>query len=203
MDQNFQTSFIPKKPIVEQTATNTADSKPVGFLLVIGIVIFLAMIAVSAGVYIYKGNLVKQKIQMEESIRKAKGRFEPSQITKYKLLDKKLHASSQVLSKHIVVSPIFEALQAVTMKSVRYTNFSYTFSGSSVVVTLSGQAVGYQNIALQSDLFKKNKNLIDPVFSGITLGEKDSVSFNLTFSVDPSFVDYKKVIEKGSEGIIN
>ena len=69
MDQNFQTSFIPKKPIVEQTATNTADSKPVGFLLVIGIVIFLAMIAVSAGVYIYKGNLVKQKIQMEESIR--------------------------------------------------------------------------------------------------------------------------------------
>lgn len=200
MDQNFQTSFIPKKPIIEQT---TVEKKPVGFILVIAIIIFLAMVVFSGGVYLYKSNLIKQKTQMENDINAAKGRFEPSQITKLKLLDKRLYASNQVLSKHIVVSPIFEALQAITMKTVRYTNFSYAFSGSKIIITLSGQAVGYRSIALQSDLFKKNKNLIDPVFSNVTLGEKGNVLFSLQFSVDPSFVDYKEVVKKENGNIIN
>lgn len=200
MEQNFQTSFIPKKPIIEQTVV---EKKPVGFLLIIAIIVFLSMIVFSVGAYLYKNNLLKQKAQMEENLNAAKARFEPSQITKLKLLDKRLSASDKVLSKHITVSPIFEALQEITIKTVRYTNFSYDFSGSKVVVNLAGQAIGYRSVALQSDLFKKNKNLIDPVFSNVTLGEKGNVLFNLQFSVDPSFVDYKQVIKKSSGETIN
>ena len=142
-------------------------------------------------------------MQMESDINMAKNRFEPSQITKLKLLDRRLSASDKVLSKHITVSPIFKALQEITIKTVRYANFSYDFSGSKIVVNLTGEAIGYRSVALQSDLFKKNKNLVVPVFSNVTLGEKGNVLFNLQFSVDPSFVDYKEVVKKENENIIN
>jgi hypothetical protein len=49
-------------------------------------------------------------------------------------------------------------------------------------------------VALQSDLFAQNKNLIDPVFSNLTLDDKGNVDFDLEFSVDPSFINYKKVL---------
>jgi hypothetical protein len=52
--------------------------------------------------------------------------------------------------------------------------------------------LGYRSIALQSDLFTQNKNLIDPVFSNLTLDNSGNVLFDLEFLVDPSFVNYKQ-----------
>jgi hypothetical protein len=59
---------------------------------------------------------------------------------------------------------------------------------------MSGQAIGYRSIALQADLFTKNKNLIDPVFSNLSLNEKGNVIFDLEFYVDPNFINYKQTL---------
>lgn len=200
MEQNFQTSFIPKKPMIEHATAK----RPVGLLLVISIFIFLAMVLVSGGAYFYKDFLTKKIAKMENDLNLAKNRFEPSKISQLKLLDKRLHSSNEVLSKHIIVSPIFQALQALTMKTIRYTKFNYDLAGNKITVKMSGQAVGYRSVALQADLFAKNKNLIDSVFSNLSLDEKGNVLFDLEFSVDPSFVDYKqafKTKENGSSGV--
>ncbi|KKR79483.1 MAG: hypothetical protein UU24_C0007G0010 [Candidatus Nomurabacteria bacterium GW2011_GWA2_40_9] len=191
MEQNFQTSFIPKKPIVREAPS----ARPVGFLTIISIVIFFTMVISSGGIYFYKASLVSNIAKMEEQLNIAKNRFEPTKITQLQLLDKRLHASNEILASHIAVSPIFKVLSAITMKTVRYTNFSYEMGATPkdrVSVKLTGQAVGYRSVALQSDLFTKNKNLIDPVFSDLALDDKGNVIFNLEFSVDPSFVDYKQ-----------
>ena len=42
------------------------------------------------------------------------------------------------------------------------------------------------------NLFAKNRNFIDPVFSNLTLDDKGSVLFELNFSVNSSFVNYKE-----------
>ena len=84
------------------------------------------------------------------------------------------------------------------MKTVGYTKFSYNFDGnknSKIMVQISGVAVGYRSVALQSDLFTGNKYLIDPVFSNLSLDDKGNVLFDLEFSVDPNFIDYKKTLE--------
>ncbi|MCX6747948.1 MAG: hypothetical protein NTW98_03350, partial [Candidatus Nomurabacteria bacterium] len=195
MEQNFQTSFIPKKPIVQERSTT---GRPTGFFLVIAIFIFLSMVAAAGGVYFYKSIVDKNISEMEKNLNIAKNRFEPSKITQLQTLDRRLKASNEILGKHIAVSPIFKALSEITMKSVRYTKFGYdvgTSKESRVVIKLSGQAQRYSSIALQSDLFKKNKNLIDPVFSNLALDEKGNVLFDLEFSVDPNFVDYKQTVE--------
>ena len=197
MEQNFLTSFIPKKPMVEVRATAT---KPVGILVVLSMLVLFTILLGTAGLYFYKTSLTKSLAQMEGDLSKARNRFEPSKITELQLLDKRLRASSEILSNHIAISPIFQALQAITMKTVRYTQFSYELGNNKdamVTVKISGIATGYRSIALQSDLFTtkdEGKNFIDPVFSNLSLNEKGNVLFDLEFSVDPSFVDYKQML---------
>jgi len=193
MEPNFQTSFIPKKPIVKERAT---AARPVGFILVISILVLFAVLIITAGLYFYKGILTKNIADMENTLTLAKNRFEPSKITELQTLDKRLRAASTILGNHIVVTPIFEALSELTMKTVRYTKFNYTIGAdnknSIINVQMSGVAIGYASIALQSDLLAKNKNLKNPIFSNLTLDNNGNVVFDLTFSVDPSFVNYEQ-----------
>jgi len=194
MDQNFQTSFIPKKPIIKERA---ASARPVGVLLIISLFILFTVLLATGGLYFYKGIVTKNIVDMENTLTLAGNRFEPSRITELQILDKRLRAASEILSKHIAITPIFNALENLTMKSVRYTKFSYvlgTDKNATIDVKISGQAIGYRSVALQSDLFAKNKNLIDPIFSNLTLDNSGRVLFDLEFSVDPSFVNYKQML---------
>ncbi len=195
MDQNFQTSFIPKKPIVEE---RSSPSRPIGFLTIISIFVFFTMALSVGGVYFYKSILAKQITELGNSLNLAKNRFEPQQITRLQQVDKRLTAANEILSRHIAISPVFQIIGQVTEKGVRYTKFSYTAPESgdanSVTVKMSGQALNYRTIAMQADLFSKNKNIIDPVFSNLSLDDKGSVLFDLTFSIDRKLVDYKQVL---------
>ncbi|KKR43696.1 MAG: hypothetical protein UU10_C0015G0013 [Parcubacteria group bacterium GW2011_GWF1_40_6] len=194
MEQNFQTSFIPQKPIVKE---RTSSSQPVSIFLIISLFVLFAVLLATGGLYFYKGVMKNNITEMEKTLNLAKNRFEPAKIAELQVLDKRLRASSEILSKHIATTPIFSALEKLTMKTVRYTDFSYelgTEKNAPVKVKMSGQAIGYRSIALQSDLFSKNKNFIDPVFSNLTLDNNGSVIFDLEFSVDPSFVNYKQTL---------
>ncbi|HEU0085749.1 MAG TPA: PilN domain-containing protein [Candidatus Paceibacterota bacterium] len=195
METNFQTSFIPKKPMVPE---RTVKSKPVGLLTVLSLLIFFTALISTVALYLYKETLEKNIVRMENDLNLAKARFEPEKISQLGLLNKRLEAGQAVLSKHIAISPIFTALSNVTMKSVRYTKFSYGIEGErdvKVVVKLEGVASDYRSVALQSDLFSSSKYFKETVFSELSLDEKGKVKFNLTFSVDPVFVDYQKLVE--------
>lgn len=192
MDQNFQTSFIPKKPIIKE---RTTYAEPVGILLVASLIVLFTVLISTAGFYFYKISLSKNIADMKETLISSKNRLELDKIAEMQILDKRLNASSEILSKHVTVAPIFDALEKVTMKTVRYTRFSYSFSGdkgNTVDIKMTGIATGYGAVALQSDLFAANRNFIEPIFSNLTLDTKGNVMFNLDFSVDPSFVNYKQ-----------
>lgn len=194
MDQNFQTSFIPKKPILNE---RVSYARPVGIFFVVSLFVLFTILIATGGLYFYKGILIKKIAGMDNTLNLAKNRFEPSKIIELQTFDKRLRSASEILSKHIAITPIFSALEEITMKSVRFTKFSYdlgTEDSPAIVVKMSGVAIGYRSIALQSDLFAKNKNLVDPVFSNLTLDNSGNVVFDLEFSVDPGFVNYKKTI---------
>ena len=197
MDQNFQTSFIPRKPIVNE---RVVSSRPVGILLVASILILFTVLLATGGLYIYKGVLTKNIAAQADSLNLAQSRFEPDKINELQTLDKRLRAATEIMSNHINITPVFDALDQVTLKSIRYTKFSYDLgsnsSSSNVVIKMSGQAQSYKAIALQADMFSSNtitnKNFIDPVFSNLTLDQSGNVLFDLEFSVDSSFVNYQK-----------
>lgn len=198
MDQNFQTSFIPKKPIVKERVSN---SQPVSILMVASIFILFTVLIASGGLYFYKGILSKNIADMQNTLALAKNRFELSKISELQVLDKRLNAATEILSKHVAISPIFTILEKITMKTVRYTKFGYSFGNDknvTVNIKMSGIARGYRDVALQSDLFtsntEANKNFINPIFSNLTLDASGNVLFELEFSVDPLFVNYKNTL---------
>lgn len=192
MEQNFQTSFIPKKPILKES---TVSARPVSIFLIISLFVLFTVLLATGGLYFYKTIEVKNIADMDKTLSLARNRFEPTKIVELQTFDKRLRASSEILAKHVTVTPIFNALEQITMKTVRFTKFSYalgTEDKPTIEIKMSGVAIGYRSIALQSDLFAKNKNLIDPVFSNLTLDNSGNVIFDLDFSVDPAFVNYKQ-----------
>src|SRR5690348_3321327 len=122
MDQNFQTSFIPKKPIIEE---RVVYARPVNIFTVGASLILFAVLLGSGGLYFYKGTLKNEINKKAQDLELAKNRFEPARIAELQVLDKRLRASNEILTKHIAISPIFKALEGVTLPSVSYTHFSY------------------------------------------------------------------------------
>lgn len=198
MEQNFQTSFIPKKPIVKE---RTAVARPVGSLLVISLFVLFTVLIATGGLYFYKEITAKKIESMKGDLALAQNRFEPAKIAELQVLDKRLRASTEILANHIAITPIFSALEEMTMKTVRFTSFAFALGEEKsfpIEVKMSGQAVGYRSIALQSDLFAENKNFIDPVFSNLTLDQSGNVLFDLEFSVDPTLLRYQQTVPRES-----
>jgi hypothetical protein len=166
--------------------------------MVISIFLFFVVILGAGGSFFYKQVLLKSLTSMQNDLNLAKNRFEPERISLLKTLDIRLNASTDVLSKHVAISPIFQALESLTLKTVRFTKFTYVLNADKIDVTMTGQAIGYTSVALQADLLSKNKNFIDPVFANLTLDNKGNVLFDLTFSIDRTFVDYKQMLETAS-----
>jgi hypothetical protein len=199
MDPNtVQTSFIPKKPLTEERAP---AARSVSLLNFLSVFIFLASLLAAGGLFFYRGILQSSISDMEASLARSKASFEPGLISDLQTLDKRLNSANEVLDNHIAVSPIFLSLNALTLKSVRFTKFDYEIasdSSSSITVKMSGETApgpqGYTSIALESNKLAENKYFKDITFSNLTLTQAGGVSFDLTFTVDRNFLMFEKNI---------
>lgn len=201
MDKEFQTSFIPKKPLTED---KVISERPVSIVTLLATVVFFATLVAGVGAYGYKVILTKQVKGMSESLDLAKNAFEPTLLADLQVLEKRINASQEILTNHIAVSPIFRSLQDLTLKSIRFTKFNYNLAkDGSIEVKMSGLSPNYNYItlALQSDVLAKNKYINNPVFSNLNLDEKGNVTFDLAFSVDSSFVRYGSPVASAPMGI--
>ncbi len=200
MDKNqstsFQTSFIPKKPLAEERVSAPRHTSIFSFFATL---VFFASLASAAAIYFYQSNLLKTNAEKASEIAIARNSFEPSLIQTLSLLDRRITDAKQLLSGHIVVSPIFEALQVNTLKTIQFTKFSYitpTDPTAPIVVNMSGRAHDYSSIALQSDQLATNKDIHNSIFSNLALDPlTGNVTFDLTFTVDPQLVNFDSQIQ--------
>lgn len=200
MDQNFQTSFIPKKPIIEERVTS---SQSISIFLILAILVLFIVLLGTGGLYFYNLHIQSNIADAKKSLSLAQDSFEQSKISELQLLDKRLNAATEVLDGHVTTVPIFTELQKITMNSVNFTKFGYelgTAQSPNIDVKMSGIAAGYRSLALQSDLFGNDPNFIDPVFSNFTLDTSGNVLFDVDFSVKPTFVNYKQALQAVSQG---
>lgn len=195
MDKEFQTSFIPKKTVIESPKKIRSGG---GVVNLISFIIFIVSLISAGGAYFYRESVKTNIEEYKRSLAVAKNQFEPSLITELQILDKRLNAATTILDKHIAVSPIFVLLEEVTLPTVRYSDFSYEVDTTTnlVNVTMKGEAKGYNFIALQADLFDDNKFIKNPIFSDFVLDQAGNIDFNLTFSVDRSLVSYESFLDR-------
>jgi hypothetical protein len=196
MDKDFQqTSFIPKKAIKEKKIVRA--KKPIGLVGLVAWIVFFVSLLAAAGTYFYRAQLADGNISKDAQLAKAYVDLQPSLIADLQELDKRMKAADELLRKHVAISPIFDTLGQITLPSVRYNTFDYVIDeGGQVQVEMTGEASGFNSITVQSDLYDKNKDIKNPIFSNFTLDSAGNVTFDVTFSVDPALVRYESLLTR-------
>lgn len=200
MDPIIPTSFIPKRPVMSSEENFSAPRRPFGLLSMVATTIFLAAIVAEGGIFFIERQLVNQKDSLERKIVEARRTVDPNSIERLKRLDNRISAIKDLLRNHIVITPIFQALQESTIRSVQFKKFSYSFDpgrGGFVAVEMHGTAKNYETIALQSDAFGESDIIRDAVFSNLIVDEKKAlISFRLRFNVPADALSYQAFVDR-------
>jgi len=192
MENSFQTSFIPKKPI---TSNAVSGKEPTNFFSLITGFLLVVSILASIGLFVYKMYLTNQKQTLSASLLVNRDSFEKDTIDELELFNKRTESAKQILKNHIVSSPLFALLGDITIPQVQYTRFEQQIDDKGVVlVNMSGMASDYRSIALQADVFNgpKGSSLKNVLFSNLVKDKNNNVSFNLKFNVDSDVFSYEK-----------
>ncbi|MSR71378.1 MAG: hypothetical protein EXS50_01740 [Candidatus Taylorbacteria bacterium] len=190
MDTKFQSSFIPKKTMVP--TGRSGEPRSINLLFLIGFVILLVVIAGALYVFIEQQILHRNIAQNQKTLATTRQSFDPSLIDILTKLDTRFEIGKLLLSNHIAVSPFFGVLESITLKSVRFTDFTYALVGTDrITVSMHGEGESFSSVALQSDVFGKSKFLKKPIISNLTLSQNGNVGFDFTATIDQAGLLYK------------
>ena len=105
MEPKFQTSFIPKKPIVTGvSSTITRVYGSTNIFSVIAMAFFLVTVITSGGLFFYKKVLTSQIAQADTEITAARKALEVDKIQELINANAKIKSSRDLLDKHVAVS---------------------------------------------------------------------------------------------------
>ncbi|MEI7688586.1 MAG: hypothetical protein WCI91_00165 [Candidatus Nomurabacteria bacterium] len=199
MENSFQTSFIPKKPIVANSSASNSDNS-ISITMVVSIFILVVMLAATGGLYLYKNYLQNNKAVLSGNLKKIKDSFDKNTIANLETYDKTSSVAKQILENHIVLSPLFELINELTLSSIQYTKFDHKVVNGVFSVNMSGIARDYKSIALQADVFStpKGRMFQNVIFSNLTKDKNNNVTFNVEFDVDRALLSYSNNITNGN-----
>jgi hypothetical protein len=209
METMMPTSFIPKRPVSSEPLSPQNKNQAVGLLTILARVIVLATIVSYGAIFFYQKQLLIQKAKTDQLISDARKGIGSEFLGDMQRLNTRIEGVKTTIAKHIVVTPIFAALEQTTLRSMQYTNFSYAFAldpttkATMVEVTVTGTAKSYSTIALQSDALSQNTLIKNPIFSNLVVDDKTSaVNFKLVFTVDPAALSYESFIASMKNGAL-
>ncbi|MBU1557653.1 hypothetical protein KKC45_01715 [Patescibacteria group bacterium] len=184
-------SFIPKK----NTSLEVKKTGSVNFAFLVAMVIFLATIVSSLGVFLYK-NFLKNKIE-ESSImlEREKENFDTNSINQFSRLGERIKISEELLNNHIDLTGLFEVLEINTLKTVQFKSFDFSLKEDGLHLSMKGIARDYSTVALQSDILGDHPLIKDIVFSNLDVNDEGQVVFDFSATVDKDLVSYRKRIE--------
>ncbi len=189
MENTFQTSFIPKKPI---TPTKKKSSKPRNLFLVIATILLILSVIAGGGLFLYKEKLSQDRRTKSNSLATIRNNFEEEAIKELRDYSNRMKTAKTILDNHIVLSPLFGLLSEITIPQVQYNSFKHSVSEKGYSVKLDGLALDYRSIALQADMFNdpRGKYFKSVLFSNLNKDLTGKVKFNLEFEVEPSLLSY-------------
>ena len=151
-------------------------------------------IVLSIGVFLYKGYLAQNIAAQSATLSRAQAVFEPNLIRDLIRLDTRINESKRLLAGHVAVSPFFELLGGTTLQNIAFQSLNFSVVGGKATVSMKGQARSFSDIALQSDVFAKTKQIRDPIFADLNLDQTGNVVFSLSAALDPSLTLYRNNI---------
>lgn len=197
MDNQFKTSFIPKKPIETSVNLSSSGSAPrkVGQTVfsVIGTFVFIGTLAAYAGTFAWQYKLNAQIKGQEASLQKAKDEFDERFVQDSFRLNARIEQGDKILNSHVSPSALYEQLEKYTLQTVSFSRFSFKDNqDGTLTVSGSGDAARYETIVLQSDSFGKSGYLRNVIFTDLRpAADSKSVGFTFEATLDPSLILYR------------
>jgi hypothetical protein len=197
MEPKFQTSFIPKKPIVTDMGGNSTAGvvHETNIFSLVSTIVFAVTVLVSLGLFGYKIILNKQIAQADTDINTARAAFQVDKIKELIDANDRIVSSKLLLEKHVNVSKLLYLFQDLTVKRIRLLKLVYSNKSGVPTVELNGESLSYNALADQSNIFAQNAYLKNNQFSNFTPQENGNIKVDFMSTVDTSLLSYKKAIE--------
>ncbi len=207
METKFQTSFIPKKPLMAQETARV--HAPTSIFMVIGV------FGAAAFMFVAKDFLLKAQEKAKTDLADNEKRFDLPLIEELKKANTKIDVATQLLRNHAAVSEAFRILSALTAEKVRFTSFELLAPDSNPIpnmpssgnykIRMKGVADSFNTIAFQSDVFSRsqkygtNKIIKNPVLSDLVVTEGGAVAFFFSTELVPPDLSYAKTLGGDTE----
>ncbi|HUD04155.1 MAG TPA: hypothetical protein VMR73_01545 [Candidatus Paceibacterota bacterium] len=200
MDPRLQSSFIPKKPIMNAPRTYHA---PLSIFSIVSVSLFILTILGSVGVFLYQNYLNNEIAAASSSLHTEQDEFDQSTIEQLARLDSRLTVAQGLLQKHVAVSNFFSALEDVTLPTARFSNFAFSVGAqNALTISMNGEAESFTSVALQSDALISDTYFKNVMVSDFSVEQSGAVSFTVTMTLDPSLVAYGTVPSQPSGGAL-
>lgn len=212
METKFQTSFIPKKPLISDKKNIYVKSNT-SVLMMIATLLFIASVAGAIFTVFWKNVLVKAQENYKVQLAESEKRFNTALIEELKKVNTKIDLSKQLLKNHLASSEIFSIISRLTIEGVRFTSLDFSSpikDTEGVKISMRGVGSSFSSIAFQSSVFGQsekygsNKILKNPVLSDLSVDQNGNVGFTFTATIVPADISYDKVLSSTleSEGVI-
>ena len=201
MENKFQTSFIPKKPLISDQRVHVKHGTSV--FMFISVLIFIASVAGAVFSVLWAGVLTKSQENYKAELAKKEESFNTSLIENLKKANTKIDLSMKLLKNHLAVSEIFNIINRMTVEGVRFTSFDFsspTKNGEDIKISLKGTGKNFPSIAFQSDVlgqpdrYGMNRVLKNPLISDLALDTTGNVTFLFTATVNPADISYTNTL---------
>jgi hypothetical protein len=195
MDPKFQTSFIPKKPVVGGVNEPAGLSRPIGIFSVFMWFAFIITVLTTLALFGYKQVLNSQISQAEKDIVSAREAFQPETLKELVDVSSRITLTQRLLNSHVLTSQILDMLQNLILKKVRLNNFTLSSKENVPTISMDLEASSYNALAQQSIVFSKSTEIKNPQFTDFTVLDTGNITTKFTATLDPSLLSYKKVID--------
>ncbi|HEY4493080.1 MAG TPA: hypothetical protein VJB98_00440 [Candidatus Paceibacterota bacterium] len=197
----IRTSFIPKTSL----SARPPRKEGLGFFTFLSLTVLVVSLLGWLAAYSYNSLVAKKVSELETFLTRARESFDPALLKVFENLERRLTTAENLLEAHSSVGKLFDVLNERTLKSVRYTYFSYVNNGTAAAVKMSGEAIDFPSVALQALEYSKDDKLINPIFSNLGVEEvsdtANRVTFDVSFNIDPALVMYTERQRSALEGI--
>ncbi len=195
MEPRFQTSFIPKKPVVSNQAVTVPVIRTTNVFSLVANVFLTVSILFGGGLFFYKYTLENQILEADAELNAAREAFQLDKIQELIDVNARMSAINGLLDKHVAVSKFLVFMQNSTIKNVRFDELSYKHENNLVNVTMKAEGRSYNALAFQGDIFSKSEFIENPYFSGFTPMENGLISASFSSDINVNLVSYKNSVE--------
>ncbi len=196
MDSNVPASFIPKKPLVQPGQVKSGGGT--SYLLIIVVVVFVAVVLTGLAEFVYDNILQGNLTDRQQTLKTDLNQFKPSLVDQLSRLDSRIKTAGLLINKHISVSTLLKGLGDVTLKTLRYTDFSYsTDVAGNMKVSMGGQAQDFASVDLQLANFNSldgQRYFKDVVFSNLSVDKTGAVDVSFSGSAVPDNIKYRSAV---------